>query len=140
MFNDYDHEYFCLAPEIEQAENLAKAVGENIRHTDKATFFQNVFKVDLQEYRFNQKTGHSELIETPTINNKLFDKSKKLKILFIDEISLFTESELKLISDYAITNGIVVVGLGDPVQNSAKIYTDEILSETGATVKNPNKA
>ena len=133
MFEDYDHEYFCLGPEIEQAENLANAVGTNIRHTDKVTFFKNVFGLDLQKYRFNEKTGHTELAEIPVIKNNLFDKSKKLKVLFIDEVSLFTESELKLISDYAVNNGIIVVGLGDPIQNSAKVYTNEILTESGET-------
>jgi dephospho-CoA kinase len=133
MFADYDHEYFCLAPEMEQAENLANAVGEDIRHTDKATFFKNIFKIDLQHYRKNEATEHFELAEIPVINDNLFDKSKKLKILFIDEVSLFTEAELKLISNYAVKNGIHVVGLGDPVQNSAKVYTDESLTEAGET-------
>ena len=139
MFADYDHEYFCLAPEMEQAENLANAVGEGIRHTDKATFFKNIFKVDLQHYRKNETTEHFELAEIPVINNNLFDKSKKLKILFIDEVSLFTESELKLISDYAVKNGIHVIGLGDPVQNSAKVYTDEYLTEAGETKHSSEK-
>jgi hypothetical protein len=139
MYGDYDHEFICLAPESEQAENLAKAIGEGTRKTDKATFFKSIFKVDLAKYRLNQKTGHTELAEIPIVNNKLFDASKKLKILFIDEVSLFTESELKLISDYAVQNGIIVVGLGDPVQNSAKVYTDEVLTETGATVHEREK-
>ena len=139
MYADYDHEFICLAPEMEQAENLAKAIGEGTRKTDKATFFKTAFNVDLQKYRFNDKTGHSELVEVPVMNDKVFDRSKKLKILFIDEVSLFTESELKLISDYAVRNGIVVVGLGDPVQNSAKVYTDEILTESGETKHDSEK-
>ena len=139
MFADYDHEFFCLAPEIEQADNLAKAVGEDIRHTDKQTFFKNVFGLDLQKYRMNEKIGHYELAETPVIKNNLFDKSKKLKIMFIDEVSLFTESELKLLSDYAVTNGFIIVGLGDPVQNSGKVYTDEHLTESGETLHRNKK-
>ena len=139
MFADYDHEYFCLGPEMEQAENLANAVGENIRHTDKASFFKNIFGLDLQHYRKNNKTEHFELAEVPVIKNNLFDKSKKLKILFIDEVSLFTESELKLITDYAVKNGIHVVGLGDPVQNSAKVFTNEVLTEAGQTTHEGDK-
>ena len=96
---------------MEQAENLANSIGENIRHTNKQQFFKSVFGVDLEHYRKNERTGHYELAEVPTINPKLFDNSKKLKILFIDEVSLFTESELQLISNYAQQYGIIVVGL-----------------------------
>ena len=80
-----------------------------------------------------------ELAEIPVIKDNLFDKSKKLKVLFIDEVSLFTESELKLISQYAVSHGIFVVGLGDPVQNSAKVYTDEVLTTKGITQKDKQK-
>lgn len=139
MYSGYDHEFLCLAPQQVQAENLAKTVGENVRHTNKAQFFKSIFGLDLNHYRFNEKTGHYELAEIPVIKDNLFDKSKKLKVLFIDEISLFTESELKLISKYAESHGIIVVGLGDPVQNSAKVYTDEILTEGGTTQKDKQK-
>lgn len=139
MYANYDHEYVCLAPEMEQSENLAKSIGENIRHTNKQQFFKSIFGVDLEHYRKNEKTGHYELAEVQTVNHKLFDASKKLKVLFIDEVSLFTESELKLISDYAVQHGIIVVGLGDPVQNSAKVYTDETLTESGVTEKEDKK-
>lgn len=133
MFEEYDHEFICLAPEDVQAENLANSIGKDIKKFDKVTFFKNYFGLDLQRYRYNEKTGHTELAEVPVIKDNLFDNSKKLKVLFIDEVSLFTESELKLISDYAVKNGIIVVGLGDPVQNSAKVYSDEILKESGVT-------
>lgn len=139
MYNDYDHEYVCLAPENEQAENLANSIGQNIRHTNKAQFFKSVFGLNLDHYRVNQKTGHKELVEIATVNDKLFDKSKKLKVLFIDEVSLFTESELKLISDYAVKHGIIVVGLGDPLQNSGKVFTDEYYLESGETKKDSQK-
>ena len=135
IFADYDHEFICLAPEMEQAENLAKAIGEDIRHTDKAIFFDSIFKVKLQNYRMNQKTGHVELNEVPVPRANLFDQSKKMKVLFIDEVSLFTESELKLISDYAVQNGIIIVGLGDPVQNSAKVAVNEFLLPSGEIKK-----
>ena len=139
MYSEYDHEFICLAPQQVQAENLANAIGENIRHTNKAQFFKSIFGLDLNHYRMNENTGHYELAEIPVIKDNLFDKSKKLKVLFIDEVSLFTESELKLISQYAVSHGIFVVGLGDPVQNSAKVYTDEILTTKGVTQKDKQK-
>lgn len=140
MYEGIDHEYICLAPEKEQSEKLSKAVGENIKHFDKAKFFKDVFNIDSEEYRKIAATNHYELKNISVPNTNLFDKSKRVKILFIDEVSLFTEPELKLITQYAKSNGIIVVGLGDNIQNSAKVFTDETFTEAGTTEKDTNKS
>ena len=58
MYEGYDHEFICVAPTTGQAENLAKAVGENVRHTDKDTFFKTVFGTKFDNYSFLHSTRH----------------------------------------------------------------------------------
>lgn len=140
MYEDYDHEFICLAPEKEQTEKLAKAVGENIQHFDKSTFLKNIFGIENQQYRKNASTNHFEMTSISVEKENLFDANKKLKMLFIDEVSLFTEAELKLITKYAKDHGIIIVGLGDNIQNSAKVFTDEILTEGGVIEKESSKS
>lgn len=58
-----------------------------------------MFGREFGKYKENPENGHYQL-ESPITSSKtgLFDGSKKLKILAVDEISLFTEAELDALS------------------------------------------
>ena len=133
IFENTDHEYICIAPKTSQAENLSKFVGESVRFYDKDTFLKETFGTNFAAYSFNENIGHWRSEEIPIYNDNVFDRSKKVKILFIDEVSLFTESELQHLSDYAQRNGILIVGLGDDTQNSAKVFSGKYISKDGSS-------
>ena len=53
----------------------------------------------------------------------------EVKVLVVDEIGLFTEPELTELSEWAVTNGVIVIGLGDPKQITPTVITKQSIQK-----------
>jgi len=137
MLKDHpSHQWITLSKSKIIANNLADNIAdENVTAYDWDTFKSEVFGKDFGKYKENPEDGHFKL-EDPIVSSKtaLFDTSKNIKILAVDEITLFTEAELDILSKWAKSRGILILALGDPLQNAAKVQIDRILAN-GTTRK-----
>lgn len=117
------HQFIVLAPNYTLADNLSTITGEDTKSFNKKDFFKEIVGDDLGDYE-QDEYGHIKLMHPITgFKSDLFDTNKKLKILFVDEITLFTEAELDILSRWASENNIQIIGLGDPKQNAANAIT-----------------
>lgn len=126
MLSDYDKkQYIAVAPKKVQAERLQKQIGDDCKYLVKNEFMKLIRGGQEPPSYSVGENGHILRNSSNTYNRNIFDDSKDVKILFIDEISLFTEAELSEISNWAVQNGVFVLGLGDSKQNSAKAFVTE---------------
>lgn len=117
MFEDHAKaQFIALAPKEQQAINLKNELGDKATYLVKNSFMKAIRGEEPSAYRDNTDTGHIVRSAPSTYTTNIFDASNEIKVLVIDEVGLFTESELKEISDWAILNGVLVIGLGDPKQ------------------------
>lgn len=123
MLSDYDKkQYLAVAPKKVQAERLQKQIGDDCKYLIKNDFMKLIHNGQEPSAYSAAENGHFVRSSSSTYNKNVFDNSKDVKILFIDEVSLFTEAELSEISNWAVQNGVFVLGLGDAKQNSAKAF------------------
>ena len=123
MLSDYDKkQYLAVAPKKVQAERLQKQIGGDSKYLVKSEFMKLIHNGQEPSTYSEDDNGHLIRSSSNTYNKTIFDNSKDVKVLFIDEISLFTEAELSEISNWAVQNGVFVLGLGDAKQNSAKAF------------------
>lgn len=137
MLKDHpSHQWIALSKSKTIANNLANNIAdENVKSYDWDTFKSDVFGKDFGKYKENAEDGHYKL-EDPITSSKMspYDASKTLKILAVDEITLFTEAELDVLSKWAKSRGVLILALGDPLQNAAKVQIDRTLAN-GTTRK-----
>ena len=128
LLNGSDTEFIYLAPSETQVNKLSNEIG--IESKGKYT------KLDFMKLITSSKEG---LLPEHIIDNKksfyfkskdiyaiktleLYSKDAKHKYLMIDEIGTFNSIELKLLSNWAQKNGVIIVGVGDQKQTSGKIW------------------
>ena len=124
MLDGPDTEFITLAPEQEQVDKLASALGlEDSQKFTKNQLFEMINSkgepLTNDNGKFNKDTGHIELINFDISDTDPFTTSKTNKILFIDEASFFTEYEYDILTQFAVKNNIMIIGFGDFKQNSA---------------------
>lgn len=131
--NHMSHQFITMAKSEILAKNLANIIQEdNVQSFSFEKFKNDVFGRDFGAYRVDTNNGHFYLESTVDGSKTgLFDTSKELKIFVIDEITLFTEEELNAISKWAKERGILVIGLGDPLQNSATVKIGDTYQNSG---------
>lgn len=133
MFEGHKSKQFiALAPKRKQAEKLKGYLGNEAQYMTSDQFFKALHGGDPTEYVLNDNS-HVVRSTPAKFASNIFDSSKELKILVIDEVGLYTEPELKEISTWAVANGVFVIGLGDPKQNSSSINVKETYTENGET-------
>lgn len=149
-----------------------KRLLDSVKETEESTQNRHVLFSALESEIFNGKTDSKnlELVEYKDENGKsssytrikdigikpisLMDKTKKIRIMMVDEIATRNFAELKLLSQYAVQQGITILGLGDykqvthPVNctlvkldsNSSNATTEKIQSsfEDCFTIKTPS--
>ena len=108
-----------LAPSKKQVNDLAKGTGWNVERFDKNTFFEKIAGGQIGDYYLED--GMVKTRSNIEFKDDLFDKNKDLKILVVDEITLFTGPELNVLSQWAVRNGVLILAIGDRKQNSAKV-------------------
>lgn len=133
MFEGHKSKQFiALAPKKKQAEKLKSYLGSEAQYMTSDQFFKALHGGDPAEYVLNDDS-HVVRSTPAKFASNIFDSSKELKVLVIDEVGLYTEPELKEISTWAVANGVFVIGLGDPKQNSSSINVKETFTENGET-------
>lgn len=128
MFESHTSKQFiALAPKKSQAENLKKSLGKDSEYLTTEEFFKALHGEDPANYSLNSETAHIVREAPAKFASNIFDATKGLKVLVVDEVSLLTEAELKEMSAWAEANGVFIIGLGDPKQNGAivKINTEK---------------
>ena len=128
MFESHTSKQFiALAPKKSQAENLKKSLGKDSEYLTTEEFFKALHGEDPANYSLNNETAHIVREAPAKFASNIFDATKGLKVLVVDEVSLLTEAELKEMSAWAEANGVFIIGLGDPKQNGAivKINTEK---------------
>ena len=119
--------YFAHITE-ENAKQVTEKIGQNVKPYGKNDLLK-LFYNDYDSYP-------TEGILTEEQTNKLFDITDKNlnlkeiikpniitncpKIIFIDEISKYTEIDLRLLERAALANGFIIIGLGDFDQINTK--------------------
>jgi hypothetical protein len=100
MLSDHQSkQYLAIAPKKIQAERLQKQIGEDCKYLIKDEFMKLIHNGKEMTPYVENDNAHITRPSSGTYNKTVFDNSKDVKILFIDEISLFTEAELSEISD-----------------------------------------
>lgn len=161
MLKDEDVDFMYVAPGAAQLRSLVKAVGQedpnpNFQftkiettetvdgktHTIKGFLDQlskdgvkytTTAKIKIGDEEFN--THHVKGITL--VEPKLGLNTNKRKIVFIDEISFFTEPELQLISDWAEKNNAFIIATGDQTQNSVNVEGNPSGIEDVNIIKTP---
>lgn len=121
LFNETSS-FISLAPTSEQASKLATSIkADNSKIFNKADFIKAILGRELTTDDYELHNDYITLKDfiIPKVTS-LFDNTPN-KILFIDEISHFTRPELELISNWAITNNVMVYAFGDKKQDSSII-------------------
>lgn len=118
-----------LAPTEEQSKNLVNGLNlSEVQQFNKDRFMEEVLgiKGGIKNYYTDEESGM--VMSRTKVNldesNNPFDSTKKLKLLILDEITLFSKDELSQISKWAENRGIVVLALGDVKQNAAKVKVE----------------
>ena len=120
LFNEHTSKQFvALAPKKIQAQRLVQQLGSGGSYLTKDDFFNSIYAEKPGVYTLDNRTGHIVRSVHPNPTNSIFDNTKQVKVLVIDEIGLFTEAELEEITSWAESNDVFVLGLGDPTQNTA---------------------
>lgn len=120
LFNEHASKQFvALAPKKIQAQRLVQQLGPGASYLTKDDFFNSIYAEKPGVYTLDNRTGHIVRSVHPNPTNSIFDNTKQVKVLVIDEIGLFTEAELEEITSWAESNDVFVLGLGDPTQNTA---------------------
>ena len=129
------------APTKEQAYNLATTLGETSSWNKDQLLSQimaNNIEYDTIE---SENVIYSIKAKGVKINTVNYGDAN-YKLLFIDEIGLFTRPELELLSRWAVHNNINIVALGDYMQNATPLTYNGISYETGLTdtlmIKSPD--
>lgn len=132
MVSDFDGvEVIALAPKKEQAENLQKSLGVDKMYT-KQQLMELIHKGDPPKDYYMSKNNHYYRKLSRTYDSDIFAADSKMKLLVVDEITLFTEAELYELSTWARKNNIFLLGLGDPKQNQELVnVTMKFNTETG---------
>ena len=117
---------------------LLKKIGQNVKPYGK----EDLLKLFYNDYNSYQTEG---ILDSEQFNilfdatDKTFDLKETIKpnivtncpkIIFIDEISKYTEIDLRLLERAALTNGFIIIGLGDFDQ----INTTCKIKNTGETL------
>lgn len=125
MFESHTSKQFiALAPKKSQAENLKRSLGKDSEYLTTEEFFKALHGEDPASYSLNNETAHIVREAPAKFASNIFDATKGLKVLVVDEVSLLTEAELKEMSAWAEANGVFIIGLGDPKQNGAIVKID----------------
>jgi len=125
MLTSDNTDFVVLAPTEVQVDKLAESIGKQ----DVAKYTRDdIFKfitdsdsgIESKHIFFNEEKAHFEPKDIAVSDKSIFDSSKPLRVLIIDEIACFNEVELKLLSEYAEKHGIFIIGLGDFKQTASK--------------------
>ena len=99
MFESHTSKQFiALAPKKSQAENLKKSLGKDSEYLTTEEFFKALHGEDPANYSLNNETAHIVREAPAKFASNIFDATKGLKVLVVDEVSLLTEAELKEMS------------------------------------------
>lgn len=140
MFESHTSKQFiALAPKKGQAENLKNSLGKDAEYLTTEEFFKALHGGDPSNYSLNEENAHISRNTPAKFASNVFDASKALKVLVVDEVGLLTEAELREISTWAVTNGVFVIGLGDPKQNGAIVKINEEEAKKDGTKENISK-
>jgi hypothetical protein len=125
MLDSDNTDFVVLAPTDIQVKKLANSIGK----PDVAKYTRDdIFKfitdsdsgIEAKHISFDEGKSHFEPKDIKVSEKLIFDGSKPLRILVVDEIACFNEVELKLLSEYAEKHGIFIIGLGDFKQTASK--------------------
>ena len=129
MVSDFDGvEVIALAPKKEQAENLQKSLGVDKMYT-KQQLMELIHKGNPPKDYYMSKNKHYYRKLSKTYDSDIFAADSKMKLLVVDEITLFTEAELYELSTWAQKNNIFLLGLGDPKQNQELVNVTLVYDE-----------
>lgn len=128
LLNGPDSEFIYLAPSETQVNKLANEVGISSKGKyTKSDFLKQITSSKeglLPEHVIdNKKSFYFKAKDIYTIKTPdLYTKDAKRKYLIVDEIGAFNSIELKLLSNWAQKNDVVIIGVGDQKQTSGKIW------------------
>ena len=141
LLDDPDHEIHFLAPSEIQAEKLRAAceLGKSKVYTQYNIFKEittNPNGIEPQNIEREEKAFIKRKDIDAKNTDSIFSATIKHKFLFIDEVACFTSVELDLLSRWAQNNGIMIIGLGDRKQTSAKVYYQKGTNSEGKPIIN----
>jgi hypothetical protein len=125
MLTSDNTDFVVLAPTSVQVDKLATSIGmESVTKFTRDDIFKvitdNDNGVESKNIFFSEEESHFKPKDINVSDKLIFDASKPLRVLVVDEIACFNEVELKLLSEYAQKHNIFIIGLGDFKQTASK--------------------
>ena len=125
MLKSDNTDFVVLAPTSVQVDKLADSIGmPSVPKYTRDDIFKvitnNDSGIESKNIYFNEEKAHFEPKDIAISDKLIFDSSKQIRVLVIDEIACFNEVELKLLTEYAQKHDIFIIGLGDFKQTASK--------------------
>lgn len=145
-----DIDVFYVAPSKVQLKSLINSItDQTIKDEDltsnndyytKDALLENLLNGDsLKDHiEFDDKSSHWKFKDLDTFKPNIGITHGKKSLMFIDEITFWTEPELQLLSKWAKENNVVIIATGDPTQNSSKIQNKLSGIEDTTIIRTPN--
>ena len=145
-----DIDVFYVAPSKVQLKSLINSITDQTIKDEDLTPNNNYYTKDIlleellngdslkDHIEFDDKSSHWKFKDLDTFKPNIGVTHGKKSVVFIDEITFWTEPELQLLSKWAKENNVVVIATGDPTQNSSKIQNKLSGIEDTTIIKTPN--
>lgn len=127
--NNSNIEIITGGPETTQVESIQKSLGSKKSYSF-ATLMSKIapnWETWITTDHLESGNGHQAKLQSKFIGDNvtssadvLFDKKSDKKILILDEITFLSERELQILTHWASTNNVIIIGLGDRKQNAKK--------------------
>lgn len=127
--NNPNVEIITGGPETTQVESIQKSLGSKKSYSF-ATLMSKIapnWETWITTNHLESGNGHQAKLQSKIIEDNvtssadvLFDKKSDKKILILDEITFLSERELQILTHWASTNNVIIIGLGDRKQNAKK--------------------
>lgn len=141
LLDSPDSEFLLLAPSETQVKKLKDSIGlseEQVRTKSIDDLFKEITSNPNGIEKTNIEKVNNRYLKPKKISAKatdsVFSISKKRKYIIMDEVACFNSVQLQLLSDWAKKNDVIIIGLGDQKQISAKITYQTGLDKNGKPI------
>ena len=145
-----DIDFFYVAPSKVQLKSLINNITDQTVKDDDLTssndyYVKGVLVETLLDgdslkdhIEYDDKSSHWKFKDLDTFKPNIGITHGKKSVMFIDEITFWTEPELQVLSKWAKENNVFIIATGDPTQNSSKIQNKLSGIEDTTVIKTPN--
>ena len=141
LLDSPDSEFLLLAPSETQIKKLKDSIGlaeDQVKTKPTDELFKEITTNPNGIEKTNIEKVNNRYVKPKKISTKntdpIFSISKKRKYIIVDEVACFNSVQLQLLSDWAKKNDVIIIGLGDQKQISAKIIYQTGLDKDGKPI------